>query len=62
MNRMLSFNSDYFQIPRIKFEKYNVTMPSIEVKDEGGSGAGKDDMIVRGRTFDQSKPETFNQV
>lgn len=37
-------------------------MPSIEAKDDGSTGAAKDDLIVRGRTFDQSKPETFNQV
>lgn len=42
-------------------------MPSIESKDESGNSNAKDaasnnDLTVRGRTFDQSKPETFNQV
>lgn len=53
-----------FQLPKIKFEKYNVAMtpdenhvtqPTVNIKDEN-------DLIVRGRIFDQSKPETFNQV
>lgn len=42
-------------------------MPLIQPRDEGGNGSAKDaatnnDLTVRGRTFDQSKPETFNQV
>lgn len=58
---------DTSQLPKVKFEKYNVTMPSVEPKDETGSSGAKDaaannDLTVRGRTFDQTKPETFNQV
>lgn len=42
-------------------------MPSNESNEEDGHSSAKDaasnnDLTVRGRTFDQSKPETFNQV
>lgn len=39
-------------------------MPVDERKNADGNTGAKDnnDMIVRGRTFDQTKPETFNQL
>lgn len=78
-----------FQLPNIKFDKYNVPVPSFgsnsnhksnpnatsnlnqsstsspnSAVNPSGSFKTKEenDFTVRGRVFDQSKPETFNQV
>lgn len=49
-------------MPKIRFEKYNLPNEAnnsitIETKTKD-----ENDFTVRGRVFDQSKPETFNQV
>ena len=52
-----------FQLPKIKFEKYNVIMPTAEEDEpKNVKNAEANDITVRGRVFDQTKPETFNQV
>lgn len=55
LNRMF-----FFQLPKINFEKYGVAIPEF-VEDEP-KAAEAADMTVRGRLFDQTKPETFNQL
>lgn len=55
----------FIQLPKIKFDKYNVSMPSTvvqNVNDIDTKTKDDNDLTVRGRLFDQSKPETFNQV
>lgn len=49
-----------FQLPKVNFEKYGVSIP--EFVEEEQKVADPYDLSVRGRMFDQSKPETFNQV
>lgn len=49
-----------FQLPKVNFEKYGVSIP--EFVEEEQKPNDNMDMTVRGRMFDQSKPETFNQV
>lgn len=53
-----------FQVPKINFDKYNVTMPIDPPSNETDTPKIKieNDLNVRGRAFDQSKPETFNQL
>lgn len=51
-------------MPNIKFEKYNVVAPAQFETQEDSSAKQTEinDLTVRGRQFDQTKPETFNQV
>ena len=49
------------QVPKINFEKYGVNIPELLTEEENKTSDGYD-LTVRGRVFDQSKPETFNQV
>lgn len=53
------------QLPKIKLEKYNVSFPTLRTNiNTNATNNAKDenDYTVRGRTFDQTKPVTFNQV
>jgi hypothetical protein len=56
----LLFTIVVFQVPSIDFEKYNVNIP--ESPKQVVKVTSKNDNLVRGRMFDQTKPETFNQV
>ena len=49
-----------FQPPQLNLEKYNITLPDLP-KDSSNE-ARVNDITVRGRIFDQTKPVTFNQV
>lgn len=70
-----------FQLPKIKFEKYNVpnasssnsntnTNPTstststsnIATNADTSKKKDETDFTVRGRVYDQTKPQTFNQV
>ncbi|KAJ6640782.1 ZZ-type zinc finger-containing protein 3 [Pseudolycoriella hygida] len=47
------------ELPKINFEKYGVSIPEfVEEPQQKASN----DITVRGRVFDQTKPETFNQL
>lgn len=48
------------QLPKVNFEKYGVSIPEFVEEEQKASDSV--DLIVRGRMFDQTKPETFNQV
>lgn len=63
------------ELPTINFDKYGVSIPDFvpdaEAANAGGYGNNGSDpqaagssnsLIVRGRMFDQTKPETFNQL
>lgn len=50
----------HFQLPQINFTKYNVDISLDD--DETEKKSENNDLTVRGRVFDQTKPETFNQV
>lgn len=50
------------QLPKIKFEKYNVPFPERSPCESAVKPKEENDFTVRGRVFDQTKPETFNQV
>ncbi|CAD7080756.1 unnamed protein product [Hermetia illucens] len=50
-----------FELPKIDFAKYNVTFPELP-KTTTTDSATNPDLVVRGRVFDQTKPETFNQL
>lgn len=52
------------QLPKIKLEKYNVSFPTLRTNTITVTNKAKveNDFTVRGRTFDQTKPVTFNQV
>lgn len=51
-----------FQVPKIKFEKYNMPNPVDMPPTCEPKAKEENDLTVRGRVFDQTKPETFNQV
>lgn len=55
-----------FQLPAISWSKYGVDDSQvIEWKKsfvESDQEKANNNILVRGRTFDQTKPETFNQV
>lgn len=50
-----------FQLPKINFEKYQISVPEFPQENIETSNKSND-ITVRGRMFDQSKPETFNQL
>lgn len=60
----VSISNILLQLPKIKLEKYNVSFPTLRLNTATFSNRTKDenDFTVRGRTFDQTKPVTFNQV
>ncbi|KAG4077490.1 hypothetical protein HA402_002917 [Bradysia odoriphaga] len=47
------------ELPKINFEKYGVSIPEFVEEPRPNSS---NDITVRGRVFDQTKPETFNQL
>lgn len=59
-------------LPLINFEKYGLTVPDFVPDDEldaqqqsasvNETDSAANNLTVRGRMFDQSKPETFNQL
>lgn len=51
-----------FQVPKIKFEKYNMPNPVSTPSACEPKAKEENDLTVRGRVYDQTKPETFNQV
>jgi len=58
-----------FQPPKIDWSAYNVTVPADSLKPPTRKTSNKPTdsssdsvVLVRGRQFDDSKPETFNQV
>jgi len=58
-----------FQLPKIDWSAYNVTVPAESLKPPTRKTSNKPTdsssdsvVLVRGRQFDDSKPETFNQV
>lgn len=50
------------QVPKIKFEKYNLPNQMNDPSTYETKNMEENDFTVRGRVFDQTKPETFNQV
>lgn len=52
---------NHFQLPKIDFAKYNLDI-KLDDDDMGRDKADNNETTVRGRIFDQTKPETFNQV
>jgi hypothetical protein len=58
-----------FQLPKIDWSAYSVTIPSEPLKpptrktsNKPADSSSDSVILVRGRMFDDSKPETFNQV
>jgi len=58
-----------FQLPKIDWSAYSVTIPAESLKPPTRKTSNKPTdnssdsvVLVRGRLFDDSKPETFNQV
>jgi hypothetical protein len=58
-----------FQLPKIDWSAYSVTIPAESMKHQKKKTSNKPTdnssdsvVLVRGRMFDDSKPETFNQV
>jgi len=58
-----------FQLPKIDWSAYNVAVPAESLKPPTRKTSNKpmdsssdSVVLVRGRQFDDSKPETFNQV
>ena len=58
-----------FQLPKIDWSAYSVTVPAESLKPPTRKTSNKPTdissdsvVMVRGRLFDDSKPETFNQV
>lgn len=48
-------------MPKINFEKFGISVPDYP-KESLDADAKANDIKIRGRLFDQTKPETFNQL
>jgi len=66
---MYVYNILVFQLPKIDWSAYSVTVPPEALKSPTRKTSNKPTdsssdsvVLVRGRLFDDSKPETFNQV
>ena len=66
---MYVYNTLVFQLPKIDWSAYSVTVPAESLKAPTRNTSNKpmdsssdSVVLVRGRLFDDSKPETFNQV
>lgn len=53
---------DVLEVPKINLDKYNVKIPDFPENVNKSDSSKKQDVVVRGRMFDQTKPETFNQL
>ena len=53
---------EVLEVPKINLEKYNVKLPDYPDNVNKSDSSKKQDVVVRGRMFDQTKPETFNQL
>lgn len=63
IGQFLTLHLKHFQLPKINFEAYNLNVSNSDDEETPEKQlVESNDVTVRGRVFDQTKPETFNQV